>query len=388
MTTYDVIVIGVGAMGAAACHHLARRGVRVLGLEQFAIPHALGSSHGHTRMIRLAYYEHADYVPLLRRAYQLWDESEADGGQKLLHRTGGVYMGPPDGHVVPGAVAAARLHGLAHETLSRDDLRKRHPHFAVPDSYTAVFEPEAGFVLCEAAVAVAARLAMRAGATIRAHEPVRAVDFSPSHVTVRTDHATHRADRVVFCGGAWSGKLLASLGLPPLVVTRQTLGWVWPRTPDDFRLGRFPVWGVEQPDGSLAYGFPMLDDVPGLKLARHGLGPAADADTVSRTPANADRAEVTDLAARLLPAAADAPLLALRVCLYTNSPDGHFILDRITDPAAERAVVACGFSGHGFKFAPVIGQILADLVTTGATPLPAQFLGLSRFRPNAPPTSR
>jgi sarcosine oxidase len=379
-SSYDVIVVGVGAMGAATCDHLARRGVRVLGLEQFGLVHAMGSSLGHTRMIRLAYYEHPDYVPLLRRAYALWDELESRGGEKLLYRTGGVYMGPPDGEVVAGALLAARQHGLAHEPLTHADLAKRHPLFTLPDHFTGVWEPEAGFLLCEKAIGVCARLAMEAGATIHGHERVRDVDLSPDGVAVTTDAGTYSADRVVFCGGAWSGKLLANLGAP-LVVTRQPLVWLWPRTPEPFALGRFSVWGIEQLDGSLAYGFPMLGDVPGLKIARHGRGPVTDADTVSREPTDADRAEVLQIAQNYLPAGA-GPVLSTRICMYTNSPDGHFIVDR--HPASDRAYVACGFSGHGFKFASVIGEVMADLATTGTTPLPVGFLGLHRFAA-APP---
>ena len=374
-TSYDVIVVGVGAMGAATCDQLARRGVRVLGLEQFALVHGLGSSLGHTRMIRLAYYEHPDYVPLLRRAYALWDELEARSGEKVLYRTGGIYMGPPDGEVVAGALGAARRHGLAHESLSPRDLAGRHPLFSVPEHFTGVWEPEAGFVLCEMAVGVFARMAMQAGATIHGHERVRDVELRCDGVTVSTDEAAYTAERVVFCGGAWSGKLLADLGVS-LVVTRQALGWLWPRTPDAFRLGAFPVWGIEQPDGSLAYGFPMTGDVPGLKMARHGRGAVVDADTVSREPTAGDRAEVRRIAEAYLPAGV-GPTLSTRICLYTNSPDGHFIVDR--HPPSDRAVIACGFSGHGFKFASVMGEVLADLAAAGNTALPVGFLGLGRF---------
>jgi sarcosine oxidase len=375
---YDIIVIGVGAMGAAACHQLARRGIRVLGLEQFAIVHSLGSSHGHTRMIRLAYYEHPDYVPLLRRAYQLWDQLETETGERVLYRTGGIYMGPAGGEVVAGATSAARQHGLAHERLSNSDLRRRFGQFSLPESFEGVFEPEAGFLLCEKAVGLLARLAMEAGAVLHGHEPVRHVNFEEGGgVSVRTDHATYHAQRVVFCGGAWSGHLLAKLGIPPLVVTRQMLGWLWPREPAAFRLGEFTVWGIEQPDGSLAYGFPMMPDLPGLKMARHGRGPVADPDAVSREVTEADRAEVVELARRYLPSAV-GPLVAGRICLYTNSPDGHFIVDRHPG-AGGRAVIACGFSGHGFKFASVMGEVLADLATTGTTALPVGFLGLDRF---------
>jgi sarcosine oxidase len=344
-------------------------------LEQFAVGHALGSSHGHTRMIRLAYYEHPDYVPLLRRAYELWDELEAASGERVLYRTGGIYMGPPTGDVVGGAIETARRHGLAHEVLSREDLARRHPLFSVPDDYIGVWEPAAGFLLCEKAIGLFARLAMEAGAEIHGHEPVVNVALRQDGVTVTTPLETYHADRIVFCGGAWSGKLLADLGVE-LVVTRQALGWIWPKSPDAFALDSFPVWGVEQTDGSLAYGFPMMSDVPGLKMARHGRGTVVDPDTVSREATAEDREEVLAIARRYLPSGV-GPTLSSRICLYTNSPDGHFIVDR--HPAGGRAVIACGFSGHGFKFASVMGEILADVATTGGTTLPIDFLGLRRF---------
>lgn len=374
-TEYDVIVVGVGAMGAAACWQLARRGVRVLGIEQFGLVHSMGSSHGHTRMIRMAYYEHADYVPLLRRAYELWDDLEALSGEKVLYRTGGIYMGPPSGEVVAGTTAAARLHGLPHEILSYADLAKRFPQFSLPENFTGIWEPQAGFVLCEKAIGLFTRLALEAGAVLHGHETVRQIDLQSSGVTIATDQGTYQAEKVIICGGAWSGKLLAELNLH-LVVTRQALGWIWPQTPEKYKLGTFPVWGIEQSDGSLAYGFPMLSDLPGLKIARHGRGAIADADTVSRTPSEQDRAEVLGIADRYLPTAV-GPMLAGKICLYTNSPDGHFIIDR--HPGSDRAIIACGFSGHGFKFATVVGEALADLATTCKTPLPIGFLSLARF---------
>ena len=372
---FDVIVVGVGAMGSSACHHLARRGAEVLGLEQFDIPHALGSSHGYSRMIRMAYYEHPDYVPLLRRAYELWRELERSSGQVLFHEVGGVYMGPPTGHVVAGATEAARRHGLAHEALSHDELRRRFPQFKLPADFTGVWEPRAGFLLPEKVVAAQAELALRAGADLRGREEVLDWSADASGVTVRTNKGEYRGDKLLFCGGPWTGKIVRDLGVE-LLVTRQVLGWVWPRTPGLFELGRFPVWGIEAADGSLSYGFPMTADNPGLKVARHGRGRATDPDRVQRNATAADEAEVLEILNRNLPDGV-GPLLSLRICLYTMSPDEHFIIDR--HPRHPRVTVACGFSGHGFKFASVVGEVLADLALQGTTELPASFLGLRRF---------
>ncbi len=373
---YDAIVIGVGTMGAAACHQLARRGARVLGLERFDIPHALGSASGLSRMIRLAYYEHPDYVPLLQRAYTLWHELEIECGQELLHLTGGLYLGPPNGHLVAGSLGSARQHSLEHELLDRHALSARFPQFQVPDDWLALLEERAGFLRPERAIAAHAAVALRRGADVRAREHV--IDWSSdrSGVVVRTAAGeTFDADKLVVCGGAWSAALLRDLGIE-LRVTRQTMGWFWPRNPDAFALGTMPVWAIENPDRSLYYGFPMLADVPGFKIARHGPGPATEPDPVQRDPLPGD---VEDLKAglRQFVPDGDGPLLALRTCLYTNSPDGHFIIDR--HPRDERVIVACGFSGHGFKFASVVGEILADLVLLGRTDQPAGFLGVQRF---------
>lgn len=374
MSSYDVIVIGVGAMGASACYHLACRGVRVLGLEQFDIPHALGSSHGQSRMIRLAYYEHPDYVPLLKRAYELWHQLEATSGQKLLHITGGIYMGPREGAVVGGSLGAARRHALAHELLGRRELGRRYPQFEVPDDFVGLYEPQAGFLLPERTVAAYANAALGAGASLHGREPVIDWKAGNNAVTVRTPRGTYEAGHLVFCGGAWSGRLLEDLGVT-LTVTRQVMGWVWPREPDLFALGRLPVWAIDLLDETIYYGFPMMSDVPGLKVAHHGPGAVADPDRVARDPLEGDEQTFRPVLRNMIPAG-DGPLLSMKVCLYTNSPDHHFVIDR--HPMHDRVTVACGFSGHGFKFASVVGEILADYATGGSTALPAQFLKIDR----------
>jgi sarcosine oxidase len=373
--TYDVIIVGLGAMGSAAAFHCARRGLRTLALEQFDIPHNLGSSHGQSRMIRLAYYEHPDYVPLLRRSYQLWDELQSLSDLKLLHRTGGIYMGPPTGHVVPGATRAAIDHHLPHELISHADLAKRFPVFNLPDDYTGIFEPDAGLLRPEQCVSAHATQALRYGAQLHAHEPLLTWSSTPTHVTVTTPSSTYHASTLLFCSGPWTSQLLTQLSIP-LVVTRQTMGWVAPPNPYRFALNRFPVWGIEQPDHSLAYGFPILSDSPGLKLARHSPGVPTSPNLIPRTITPTDESEIHDILHRFLPSAA-GPTLAIRTCMYTNSPDGHFLLDRL--PGHPNALLAAGFSGHGFKFAPVIGQALADLAADGRTTLPIEFLSPSRF---------
>jgi sarcosine oxidase len=380
MEKFDVIVIGLGAMGSAACYHLARRGVRVLGLEQFDIPHAQGSSHGYSRMTRMAYYEHRDYVPLLRRAYELWDELEKESGAKVLHVTGGIYLGPAGCEVVTGSLAAAREHGLAHEELTARDIATRYPVFKIPENFTGLFEPMAGLLLPERVIAAHAEGALRRGADLRGRERVLSWESSGDAASVTTTRGTYRCKTVLFCGGPWTAQLVKDLGVP-LTVTRQVLGWVWPQDPAPFALGNFPVWAIDRNDGTLDYGFPMLgpsiSDAPGLKLAHHGPATRCDPDTVDRAERPGDEADLRHALTHYLPSA-HGPLLSMRVCLYTNSLDHHFIVDR--HPQHPNVYLACGFSGHGFKFASVMGEALADLSQHGQSPLPIRFLGLERFR--------
>jgi sarcosine oxidase len=373
--SFDVIVVGLGAMGAAACAHLAGRGARVLGLDRFSIPNDRGSSHGDSRVIRRCYYEHPDYVPLLRRAYALWRELEGTAETPLLRVTGGVYTGAPDCAFIVDTLAAARAHDLPHERLSRADLRDRYPQFTVPDDHVAIFEPDAGYVLAEAAVSACAVQAMQGGAVLRGHEPVLDWSASAGGVEVTTSRGTYAADRLVLCAGPWLGRLIAERGTC-LSVTRQVLAWVWPPRPERFGADVFPVFGIDDPDGEVYYGFPMGHGRPGFKIARHHVGPPADPDRVDRDVHVDDERDVRAALARYLPDA-NGPLLSMAVCMYTSTPDGHFVIDR--HPEHERVVVAGGFSGHGFKFASVVGETLADLALDGATANPVGFLSFDRF---------
>jgi sarcosine oxidase len=384
-TDYHTIILGMGAMGSAAAAHLQRRlvaagkGEKVLGLEQFDIPNAQGSSHGQSRLIRLAYYEHPDYVPLLRRAYDLWRELEALTGVKLLHMTGGLYLGPPDHELITGSLASARAHGLAHELLGPAALRERFPQFHLPAGHRAFYEADAGFLLPEKVVAAHAAVALRHGADLHAHEP--AVDWSAGRdgVTVRTGHHTYRARHLIITAGPWAGRLLPLLA-DKVRVTRQPLLWFWPREPDAFALGRFPCWCAASDAGGVVYGPPMLPEDPaplGLKVAHHFPGSGTAPDAVIRTLLPGDTDAVRATLSRLLPAA-NGPLLSHRVCLYTNSPDHHFLIDH--HPHHRNVTFAAGFSGHGFKFASVIGELLTDLALTGNSAHPIGFLRLARLR--------
>ncbi len=373
MPTYDTIVIGLGGMGSAALYHLARRGQRVLGIEQFGIAHDRGSSHGATRLIRRAYFEHPDYVPLVDRAYQLWTELEAAASKTLLHRCGLMLAGRPDGAVIPGVRRAAEQHHLAIESVARGDWPARFPGFAPDADMQAVFEPDAGFLEVENCVAAHVEQARTLGAEILTGQCVTGWSADARGVTVTTDGDRHTAGNLVLCGGAWTSRLLSDLGLP-LVVHRKTVFWFGPAD-EVYRFDRgCPVFGLETPDGFF-YGFPAIDEI-GVKVGEHsGQQVALDPDRLDREIHAEDEQPVRRFLRRYLPALGSI-VRKTSVCMYTMTPDEHFIIDR--HPAHPHVAFACGFSGHGFKFAPVVGSILMDLIIDGRTLEPVEFLRASR----------
>jgi sarcosine oxidase len=359
---WDVAVVGLGAMGSAAAHHLAARGLRVLGLDRHAPPHALGSSHGRTRIIREAYFEHPLYVPLVRRAYDLWAALERESGRSLLRITGGLNLGRPDGVLVAGARRSVEEHGLQHGVLDAAEVRARYPALQPEDGMVALWEPRAGILDPEACVAAHLQAAAANGASLRHDEPVLRWSADGDGVTVVTAGAEHRARRVILAAGAWIRSLLPDLHLP-LTVERQVQFWFSVRErPDAFAPERCPVHLWELDGDRYFYGFPDLGH--GVKLAMHHGGDVTDPDRVRRDVGDDEVAALRTLIRRYVPAA-DGPLRDASVCLYTNTPDGHFWID--AHPTHPRVLVASACSGHGFKFASAIGEILADLVTRGET---------------------
>jgi sarcosine oxidase len=326
-------------------------------------------------MIRMAYYEHPNYVPLLKRAYELWGALETASGYKLLHITGGLYMGRPESTLIAGALAACKAHNLPHELWDHEQLARRFSQFSLPGDYQALYEQHAGMLIPERVMCAHAEQALQHGAELHGHEPVIDWNVGDRHAAVRTQRGTYTAERIVVTSGAWTGRLLSDLGIE-LTVTRQPLAWFWPRRPDLFSLGKFPVWFIETEHGHGHYGFPMLPDQPGMKIALHKPAERTDPDSVNRDMLPGDVDDLLLALKRHLPDAA-GPLLAMRICLYTLSPDSHFIIDR--HPRYPSVSLACGFSGHGFKFAGVVGEALADLATTGKTELPIDFLSLARL---------
>ena len=376
-TRYDAIVVGLGTMGSATAYQLAKRGLRTLGLEQFEIPHGKGANHGYSRVIRQAYFEHPDYVPLLKRAYELWHQIEAESAQKMLHITGALYLGTPGCETLAGTLLAGRTYKLPVHELSRKDVLDRYPHLVIPQDHVGLWEEPAGFVVPEKSITAHCLAALQYGAELHGHEGVTSWTSDANGVTVTTPLATYRAEKIVFCGGAWSDRLITDLGIP-LTVTRQVLGWIWPKKPELYQPGKWPVWVVDYPGpgGGNYYGFPMMPDNPGFKVALHKRAMVVNPDKVVREPLPGDEETFRPVVRQFMPDA-DGPTLAIRACLYTNSPDFHFILD--THPKHPRVSLACGFSGHGFKFATVVGEAMADLAQFDKTKLPIGFLGLKRF---------
>lgn len=368
---YDVVVVGVGGMGSAALYHLARRGKRVLGLERFDVPNELGSSHGITRIIRLAYFEHSSYVPLVRRAYELWQELETEAGERLLHVTGVVEGGP---RIFEGALRSCLEHDLPHEVLTGAEVAHRFPAYRLPPELQLLYQPDGGFVLPERCIVAHVNGALAHGAVVRTHERVLTWDAGESGVRVQTDRGVVEAEKLVLTAGAYSQEVAR---LPPGSVTaqRQVLAWLQPLKPDLFAPDRLPVFNVLLEEGHL-YGFPV-HGVPGFKVGFYDLdGERGDPDAISHEVTPEDEVPLRRFVERYFPDGA-GPTLTLKSCLFELSPDEHFLIDR--HPESEAAVVGAGFSGHGFKFCSVVGEILADLALDGDTRHDIEFLRFARF---------
>jgi sarcosine oxidase len=373
---FDAIVIGLGAHGSAAALALARRGARVLGLEAGERGHDLGSSGGRSRMIRRAYFEDPGYLPLLTEAWAAWDVLGAAAGEAFIEVTGGLYGGPAESDVFRGSVASATLQGLPHDVLDAAEIRRRWPVLTVDDEVGALYDPGAGMIRPERAIEAQLRLAQAADAELRFRERVVEWRAAPiGGLEVETDLGVYGADYLVVAAGAWTGSLVADLELP-LVVERVPVFWFEPTVPiADVSVGRLPIWIIDTAGDGSFYGFPYDDDA-GLKVARHHSGDIVNPATVDRTERDADVERVRAFSRANFPGA-DGPLRESLVCLYTNTPDLGFVFD--VHPRVGGVAYASACSGHGFKFAPVIGEILADLALTGTTQRPVDAFRASRF---------
>ena len=352
---YDAIVVGLGAMGSAVAFEVAKRGQRVLGIDRFEPPHTMGSTHGKSRIIREAYFEDPGYVPLVARAFEKWGEIESLSGRRIFERTGGLMLGPPDGVLVTGALASAKEHRLQHEVLDAQQVMKRVPGLRAMADMVGVVEPRAGVLLPEVAITACLELARKFGATIATNERVVGWEQRDRGLRVTTERRAYECERLIIAAGAWTSALVPDLGVH-LSVERQVQHWFRPAAPI-----RTPIIMCEYAPGRFWYSIP--DRGEGIKVAIHHEGRTVDPETVDRTVGAEEVAYVRALLRTYMPAA-DGPLIESSVCLYTNTPDERFLVGRHPTHANVEIVSAC--SGHGFKFASAIGEIVAERVTSGS----------------------
>jgi sarcosine oxidase len=381
-TSFDVIVIGIGSMGSSACYHLAQRNYKVLGLEQFTITHEYGAHAGQSRLIRKAYFEDPDYVPLLKQAYKNWKYLEDETGTQLYYRTGLVYFGKPEKLVMKTIHQSASLYDIPLENLNSSLTHQRFPQFKLPGNFETLFEPDAGFITPEKAILLYTEEAIKKGAEIHTNEKVLDWKKEGSDIAVITDKKIYRCSKLIITAGPWAGKMIPELA-NKIKVTRQFIAWIKPRKWEDFTLNNFPCWMIaddEKP--GMYYGFPALPvskfgEPQGLKLAHHLPGTITDPDHVNRQTTREEEEDLEYALNKYLPGCFDS-VLSTKTCLYANTPDENFIIDHL--PGYEKQItIACGFSGHGFKFVSVAGEILAELSIDGKTTQPIGFLNAKRF---------
>ncbi len=385
---YDVAVIGLGAMGSAALWQLAKRGVKAVGIDRFVPPHTRGSTHGHTRIIREAYYEHPLYVPLVQRAYTLWNELAREARTELFRPTGGLMLGAEQGTLVRGALRSAREHHLTYELLGAAEVRRRFPALTLPNGQVGVHEPRAGLLFPEQGVSAMLAAAAAAGAEIRTGARVTGWSANADAVTVSTDHGDVGAARVILAAGAWMGSLVPELAAA-LTPTRQMGHWFAPKAhPERFRADRLPVLLWEHAPERFFYSLPDAGD--GLKASIHHEGIAVDPDAPRQDVTAAETAALCAIMERLMPDGVGR-VIEQSTCLYTNTPDGHFAIG--VHPDAPRVIIASPCSGHGFKFAPAIGELLAGLASGEAPRFDLEPFRLGRLWEGkvphtTPPTAR
>jgi sarcosine oxidase len=375
---WDAIVVGCGAMGASASYNLARRGLRVLTLERFGLNHELGSSHGKTRIIRLAYYEDSRYVPMLRRAFDSWRELETKSARTLLQMTGGLMVGKPDGELVAGVLGSAKAHGIPHRVLTASEAEEEFEAFSLDEDMCAVHENSAGILFPEECIRAFVDGANGAGCEVRFEEVVNRWTSSESGIEVESSKGKYQTDRLVLCAGAWNSTLLANL--LPLQVERQVPFWFSSKGLPCFTPQEMPVFIFEEDQGRFYYGIPEVGH--GVKVARTHGGDSGDPDNIRREVTEVDLAPVRGFISRRL-RRLEGPPIASTTCLYTNTPDLNFVLGLHPDDPRVTIVSAC--SGHGFKFASVVGEVVADFATEKKTAFDVSFLGVERFARRSSP---
>jgi sarcosine oxidase len=377
--TFDVIVVGLGAMGSSAVYHLAKRGAKVLGLEARTPAHDQGSSHGESRIIRQAYFENPAYVPLVLRAYELWEELEAESSQDLLNITGGVAIGSAQSGLITGCLKSADAYGLAHELFDAKQMKRRFPQFVLANDEVAFHEPNAGFLRPEECIKQHLQCASRRGANLHFKEPILSWTAAESGqgVSVVTDRQTYHADSLVLSVGAWTSELVPRLSIP-LTVSRRVMFWLHPTSQrSSFSKNAFPIFLWEPSQGPLFYGFPRVDEMSDPKVAIHWGGEECTPSTIDRNIHPQDIAAIRSSIEHRIPELNGEVSRAV-TCMYTTTPDEHFIID--AHPGHPQVSIAAGFSGHGFKFSSVVGEILADLALTRNTSNDIALFSGSRVR--------
>ena len=375
---FDAIVIGAGAMGSAATYYLCERGQRVLLLEQFALDHRQGSSYGYSRIIRYT-YDHPEYVALAKDTFPLWFDLQDNLGEQLVFQTGGLDFGPAGEASLEASFAAMRASGLPYELLSPAEASARFPQFRLADDFTALYQPESGFVKASNAVLGHIKLAESKGATVKAGTAVTAIDVEAGSVEVSTSDETYSAGRLIVTAGAWAKRLLQQTGLDlPLAPLRCQLNFMAPNEMAPYQAENCPVW-IARVGGlfpEAIYGIPSHGG-SGFKIAFHG-GPAYQHPAeISREPDAENVDALRPFMRAHIPGIADAPVRESRICLYTQTPDEHFVVDK--HPEYAHVAIGAGFSGHGFKFSTTIGKMLCEIVLDGATPHNDSLFKIARF---------
>jgi sarcosine oxidase len=365
-------VVGCGVMGASVSYNLAKRGLRVLTLERYGVNHQFGSSHGRTRIIRLAYYEDPRYVPLLRRAFDSWREVESKSGKKLLEMTGGLMIGRPDSELVTGVIRSAKKYSLPYEVMSPSKVEERYEAFTLEEGFNAVYEVNAGILFAEECVRALVGLASEAGCDFRFSEQVSGWRSGPEGVEIETPAGTQTADRLVLCAGAWNAGLLN--GILPLQCERQVPLWFSSGGQSCFSSPKMPVFIMEEEQGIFYYGIPDVGH--GVKVARTHGGELSSPDRVRREVTEKDVTPVRRFISRRLKNL-DGPPIASSICIYSNTPDLNFAVG--PHPNDPRISVLSACSGHGFKFGSVLGEVVADLATDRRSDFDLSFLSLERF---------
>ncbi|MFL2597898.1 MAG: N-methyl-L-tryptophan oxidase [Flavobacteriaceae bacterium] len=378
-SNYDVIVIGVGSMGSSTCYQIAKQGYSVLGLEQFDIPHEMGSHGGQSRIIRKAYFEHPNYVPLLERAYENWKSLEQEVSNQIYFKTGLLYFGPSKHPLITGTQKSAKKYNIQVNEFNRKEQIDKFPQFKIPNDYSNLIEVDAGFVTPERAILTYTKQALKHKATIHINEKTLQWSKKDGVIQVKTNKQTYYCKKLVLTAGAWNSKFS---NLQNLEVTRQVMFWAKPRNINMFNLNKFPCWTyADTTNKGIYYGFPNLSnssfgEPPGIKFAHHTKGTLTDSDAVNKNISKDEQRTIIETIRKFIPEGIDS-ISSIKTCLYTYSPDEDFILDFYNKN--KDVVIGAGFSGHGFKFASVIGEIIAELVIKGKSIHPINFLKSNRF---------